>query len=59
LSKTDVVYRVVTSRDMIDWSEVLYDSRRDGEPEPVGGFLSLPVDLDRDERRFYRLEVER
>jgi hypothetical protein len=56
LEKSDIVYRVAQSEDLIDWTSVIYHSREDTEPEPEDGQLSLPVDTE-GAKRFFRLEV--
>ncbi|MCC5805074.1 MAG: CotH kinase family protein [Opitutales bacterium] len=55
-SLTDITYRVRASTDLVDWSTVLFDSRVDADPQPVGGWLHLPV-LPAP-HRFFKLTID-
>lgn len=58
---TDVTYRVEASTDLVDWSEVVFDSRLDALPLLADGWLTItaPVDFSQTPRRFLRLRILR
>ncbi len=55
----DLAYVVEASGDLVDWSEVRFDSRMDPEPRVVDGWaeFDLPAPDGAAPRRFYRLRV--
>lgn len=57
LEKTDITYRVLTSPDLSDWSQILYDSTHPSAPTPTEGWLEIPI-LNITPRSFFRLEIE-
>jgi len=55
--KPDIIYRVLASPDLADWPDVLYDSSLPGQPQPVDGWIDLPLPQGPQTRLFIRLEV--
>jgi hypothetical protein len=60
--KSDIAWIVLTSTDLNDWSEVIFDSRVHLPPEPGEGWVHLPVTLEGDSEnpktsRFFRLQL--
>ncbi len=58
VGKTDLIYRITASPNLLEWDDVLYDSRFSPLPEVVDGWLQWPVDLRGTQKYFYRLELE-
>jgi hypothetical protein len=56
--KTDITYRVTASPDLIDWSDIVFDSSEPHALTPENGHLEVPIDAT-GARRFFRLEVRR
>ncbi|MEX2382549.1 MAG: CotH kinase family protein, partial [Opitutales bacterium] len=59
--RQEIAYLVEASSDLLDWSEVLYDSRLDAEPNNEGSMMRIEDSLDRQEApggtRFLRVRV--
>ena len=55
--KTDIEWRVLTSTDLVDWSEVVYDSTTDPPPSIEDGWATISLETPGSARRFARLEV--
>jgi len=53
--KADIAYIVRSSTDFRDWSEVLYDSRFNSEPNTDGPFMKIAFPVK--ERLFISLEI--
>jgi hypothetical protein len=61
IGKSDIVYLVEASSDLIDWSQIIYDSRGESQAAPGKGFIQIS-DLTTTEnaaRRALRLRIER
>ncbi len=57
-AKTDIVYLVEASSDLVDWSEILYDSSDDPDGTNSDGEIhEVSVETDGESRRFLRLRV--
>jgi hypothetical protein len=57
--KGDIIYRVKSSSDLLDWSETIYDSSTSATAPGSDGFLSLPLGEEGGPERFFRLEIDR
>ncbi|MCC5807782.1 MAG: CotH kinase family protein [Opitutales bacterium] len=59
-AKTDIAYIVEASGDLLDWTEVLYDSRTDPAPNTHGDKMRVadPAALQTGSPRFLRLRVD-
>jgi hypothetical protein len=57
--KTDIVYRLRVSDDLMDWSYVEYDSSLDPLPPKINGRYELPIGVHGPGKRFYRVEITR
>lgn len=55
--KPGIVWRVRLSRNLVDWTETIYDSGIDGPPALEAGWAVVPVAEDGESRVFVRLEV--
>jgi len=58
-SLSDITYRLETSPDLSDWSEVVYDSGQDLGPNTHGDMHEVVLPPDAAPRRFLRLAVGR
>ncbi|MCC5806881.1 MAG: CotH kinase family protein [Opitutales bacterium] len=58
-SRTDLRYRVRASADLVDWSEILFDSAEDPLPASDGGWVSIsdPAFSTGVPARFYHVEI--
>jgi len=57
-AKDDIIYRVVSSPDLIDWSGVIYDSSLPDSARPVDGWIEITPSQSDVSRQFWRLQIE-
>ncbi|MCU0780866.1 MAG: CotH kinase family protein, partial [Akkermansiaceae bacterium] len=56
--KSDLIWRVLASPDLTDWSGVVFDSATDPSPPVQDGWAEIPIPEDHSPRTFRRLMVE-
>ncbi|TVP81712.1 MAG: hypothetical protein EA353_01290 [Puniceicoccaceae bacterium] len=57
-AKTDITYLVEASTDLIDWSDLRFDSSTEPfEPNSDGELHEVSIEIDGEPKRFLRLRV--